>query len=359
MAKIFLSLVLCVCLTACGEQKIVNNIRLVHTIGYDMAGANIKGTVLMGDYKKQGEDDILLLDTVSNSEFDLMPRLNTKTEDPIEYGQLGVVLFGKKFSKRGVALIMKNLCGDPNISSRMHLAVADMDATELLEITRQSKNSYFLSDLIEQNVKKGNLPRNNLQISLFNFYGKGRDMYLPHLSQERGNVKIDGLALFRKDKYITKINIRDALLLKLLIENAKNGSFLVPLGESKDPQNDFILLKFLDTNVKFKLEKREPTPSISLHLKMDTQIKYVPNKMSLQSNEEISIFEKRMAAYFEQEIQRLISFAKNNNVDPIGLGDFVRSKSEKWSSSDFQEKYSKLETHVDVEFKVIQSAYIH
>jgi hypothetical protein len=49
--------------------------------------------------------------------------------------------------------------------------------------------------MIEQNMRNGNLPLMNLHESLFNYYGEGRDMFLPYFKIDHGEVIIDGLAL--------------------------------------------------------------------------------------------------------------------------------------------------------------------
>lgn len=355
LAKIFTVIIFCVFITACSGQKFADKINLVQTIGLDIAGNGVKTTILSGSYKKKGEAEVQLLDTVSNSLYDMMPRLNTKTKDPIEIGQLNMVLYGKKFAENGIEASLHSLCHDAKISARVQLGVADLDASELLEIAKKSQESFLLSDMIEQNIKYGNLPRNNFHISLFNYYGDGRDPFLPLFKIERGKIKIDGLALFRNDKYITKIGIRDSYLLKILIENSKNGSYMVPVTGSNQRRDHFILLRNIDSKAKYTVNRLEPLPAVSIDLKLVSQIARFPPWMDLTSEDQISQLNKTICAYLEDEIQKLFALCKKNKVDPVGLGDLIRSKSKTWNAQAFQETYPALETKVKVTLDIVQT----
>lgn len=352
MAKIFPVIILCIFIAACSEQKIANKIKLVQTIGLDIVGNNVKSTVLIGNYRKKGETQIQFLDTESTSFFDSMPRLSTKTKDPIEYGQLKMVLFGKKFAMKGIEAALHTLGRDTIISNRLQLGVADLDASELLEVSKNYQESFLLSDMIEQNIKYGNLPQNNLHISLFNFYGEGRDVFLPHFKLDSAEIKIDGLALFRNDKYITKIGIKDTYLLKILIENSKNGSYMVPIKGPNDQPDHFILLKNIGSTAKYAVNSFAPIPSVSIDVKLDARISRFPSWLDVHSEDQTLQLKRTISAYFEDEIQKLLSLCKINKVDPVGLGDFIRSKSKTWNAEAFQKTYPEMETKVTVKLNI-------
>ncbi|MBM7563985.1 Ger(x)C family spore germination protein [Paenibacillus sacheonensis] len=363
--KIFLVIILCTVLSACTDQKIVNQICLVHAISFDTVAKGKKTAVLISHFKEQGKTDLEVLHTESKSYLSL-PRLNTQTNDPLERGQMRMVLFGKTSAEKGIGTVIHHLLRDPKFSSRLQLGVVERDASELLEITTKTQEPFFLSDMIEQNMRNGNLPLMNLHVSLFNYYGEGRDMFLPYFKIGRegaagsgghGEVKIDGLALFRSDRMITEISLKDAFLLKMLIQNSKNGSYTVPLaGKASNNTNnqgeDFILLRSMHSKANYMVNNVHLIPSISIRLKLVTELQNVPDWVDVRSEEQLTRLEKTMGSYLKKEIEKFLSRLKENKVDPVGLGDLIRSRSKNWNAQDFEKIYQEIKTTVSVQVKI-------
>ncbi|MEF3305824.1 Ger(x)C family spore germination protein [Paenibacillus sp. GYB003] len=184
MKTTFLFIVLCTCMTACGNPRVVNNIKLVQTVGYDAVESGVRNAALIANYE-EGKSKLEFFVTESNSVYDSLPRLRTKLDFPDEYGQLRMTLFGETFARKGIKIVTDAMARHPVVSSRMHLGVADRDALEMLNVTENKRDPYYLSDMIENNSKGGNLPMTNLHVTLFNLYGEGRDVFLPHFTMER------------------------------------------------------------------------------------------------------------------------------------------------------------------------------
>ncbi|WP_239633805.1 Ger(x)C family spore germination protein [Paenibacillus sp. H1-7] len=355
MAKIVLLVACCLLIASCSKTKIVNKIELIQTIGVDLSGKSVKSTMLAGNYKKKGESGVQLLGTKSDTNLDMMSRINAQTRNPIEYGQLRMLLYGKEYSRKGIADMMQNLCHDSKLSTRMQLGVTDKEASDILAAVAQSEESYFLSDMIEHHIKNGTLPHNNLQIALFNYYGKGRDLFLPYLKLTEGKIVVDGLALFKDDKYVTKINMQEAFLLKMLIENSDNGTYLASIRATEQQSASPVLLHSISSKVKYSLNRLHPQPSLSVLVHMDAQIKYVPDWIDPTSSAHRSMLENELGSYFEQVLQALLSLCKKHNVDPAGLGDFVRSRSIRWNEQEFQASYPQMQTQVTVKLKIVET----
>lgn len=356
MAKRWSVILLCAFVSACGDQRIINRIELVETVSFDNAGDGIKSSILVDRYKERARAEVKLITTLSNSSYDIIPRLNTKSNNTVEVGQLGMILFGKRYSEGGIGSQIESLNRDPKISSRLQFGVADRDATETMKLIEKCQSPFYLSEMVEQNIKNGNLPAMNLHVHLFNYYGEGRDLFLPYFVVERGEVKIDGLALFRDDRMITVIGIRDAFLFKILHRNSKNGSHLVPLDGrfSEQKHQAFVLLRNVHSSAKYGLVRTSPDPSISIRLKLEAEVQDAPDSIHLNSEKHLARLEETISTYFQEEIERLISVCQANRVDPIGFGDFLRSRSKTWSPQAFDKIYPTLRTTVSVDFKIVQ-----
>lgn len=355
LRKSFLPMMLCVCLTACGNATIVNKISLVQTVGYDSDGNGVRSAALIADYETKGAAALRLFETHSNTVLDTFPRINTKTNFPIEYGQMRMVIFGDSFARQGIEPVISSLSRSYKSSLRMHIGVADRDAADILNVKDNRQRQYFLSDMIAQNRKNGNIPSTNLYITLFNYYNEGRDPYLPYFILERGEVKIDGLALFQHDKFKTSIGIKEAFVLKLLLENSKNGSYTVPVRGPNQKREEFILIQSIRSNADYAVIGIGPPASVSIRVKMDVKVRDVPQWLDLASQDQLVWLEKIIATHFEQEIRQLVSLCQRYRVDPLGLGDRIRSRSAKWDAQDFLDHYEALNTTVSVKATIIQT----
>ncbi|MFD2614820.1 Ger(x)C family spore germination protein [Paenibacillus gansuensis] len=356
MLRLAAAAALCLVVTSCGTERTINKVMLVHTLGYDVTGSKVKGSVLLGDYRKKGEVDATLLQTEAESEFEILPKLNAKTKSPIEIGQLGVIVFGSEFSRsHGVSTTMKNLCRDTRISTNMKLAVAEHEAFDLMKAAKSFQDAYLLSDMINQNMTHGNLPYQNLHLSLFQYYGPGRDMFLPHIVLDEKEPMVDGLALFRGDKYVTKINMNESLLIKMLTENARNGTYAVSLkltGSKKIP----LLIQVVSSKTRYDAV-REPKEAISIHLSLQVRIEEIPKHTEYRSSGLISDLEKKLAVYFEDEIGKILKKCREHKVDPVGLEDQYNRKVLKAHAGTKKENPSAFQTDVTVDVNIIRTGF--
>ncbi|MFJ8268275.1 hypothetical protein [Peribacillus asahii] len=92
-----------------------------------------------------------------------------------------MVLFDKHFAKKGVAEALISLSKDPTAGSRMQIDIADPSAQEILTSSEKVQLPFHISEKINHNIEKGNLPKMNLNVLLNHFYTEGRDGYLPYI----------------------------------------------------------------------------------------------------------------------------------------------------------------------------------
>ncbi|TCN01066.1 Ger(x)C family germination protein [Paenibacillus sp. BK033] len=354
-SKAFLIIVLCALLSACGDTNVVNSIKFVQTIGYDAVENGVTSSAIIANYEEQGKSKLEFYVTESKSIYDSMPKLNMKLDFPIEYGQLRMALFGERFARKGIKTAIESLIRDPKISSRTHLGVADREALKILNIKENRNDPYFMSDMIEQNIRYGNLPRINLHLTFFDFYGSGRDFFLPHFTVERDELKLDGIALFKEDKFKTKIGIKDSFLMKLLMENSLNGSIMVPVTGSDQAGDEFFLMNSIHSKTRYKVIQTGPPASIAIKVKLEAQVKDVPQWIDLTSKEQIALLESCIETYCQNEIRKFIALLQSNDVDPLGLGDLIRSRTKDWDPQAFQRHYKELSTTVSVTARIIRT----
>ncbi len=343
-------------LAACGEQAIVSEVMLVQAVGFDASEKGEATVAMVPHYKKDGEADIELLRADSLSHFDMIPRMNAKADGALEYGQLGFALFGEAFAKKGVGEVLDSFCKDPKIATRMMLAVTEGTAAETMERAKRHKESAYMTDMAAQNVRSGNLPSANLHLLLFSYFGEGRDMYMPYFRLKDGEPEIAGTALFRGDRLAGRIGFRDSFLLKLLVEDGKNGSLLIPVRVGTgDRERRYVAVQTIRSKAKYEVKRLRPVPSVAIRVEVEALARKTPGGIDLASVEALERLEREGAAYIEREIEALLAYCKERRVDPAGLGDRVRSRDRRWNERDFQASYPSVRTDVSVDLRIFQT----
>ncbi|ALS25234.1 MULTISPECIES: Ger(x)C family spore germination protein [Paenibacillus] len=338
-------------LTGCTSQRIVDKIQVIQGIGYDVVDDKIKGTVIYPIFEEKGKSRLKIYETESNSYHDILPRLNSKSAFPIEIGQLRMILFGSTFAKRGIDKVLYSYSRDPVAGSRIQIGVAEHLADDFLLRSKEENVPFHLSNKIVHNIQKGNLPATNLHVFLARLYAEGMDPYLPYFIMEKNQIKIDGLALFRKGKFIRPISLRQSFILKTLLDGAKNASYQIDIKNKGVMQ-----LKNLSAKVHFTIVQTDPIPKIAIDLTMDTEIKDVPPGTLLTGTKNLRDLEKLIGKHFNDDIRNLISLFQKHRTDPLGLGDLVRTKSRNWDYKRFQDEiYPQLKTEVNTKVNIIQT----
>ncbi|NHN34947.1 Ger(x)C family spore germination protein [Paenibacillus agricola] len=348
---------LIVFLTGCTlHTKIIDKIQIIQDLALDLQEGKIKGTVIYPRFEEKGKVKLNIYRTESDSYHDIFPRLSTKSPYPIETGKLSLVLFGKELANQGINEYIENLSREPHTASRIQLGIAMDKAGALLELSKNVNVPFHLSNKIEHNIEVGNLPRMNLHLFLERFYSLGRDPFLPYFITEEDEVKIDGLALLKEGKYVTNINMRDSLLLKMLLEGNQNGNYKIKINENN--LEGFILLKNLDSKTKYTVNKIAPIPDISIDVTLKCQIQEAMPELDFTNIQGVLKAEKIINEHITQAMENLISLLKKNKVDPLRLGDRVRAKSRNWDNDQFQKVYPDLKTTVHINVDILQTGII-
>ncbi|ANS74574.1 hypothetical protein AWM70_08230 [Paenibacillus yonginensis] len=355
VSALFLLLLAPLC--SCGTPTVINRIKLIQAAGYDLKGQEeeIRVSALVGDYKEKEKTNVQLMEERSSNSFDMIPVLSEESNDPIQYGQMRMMVFGQDYAKRGIGPVLNILARDVKISSRLKLAVSSSTATELFKACENTQEPLYLMRMIEQNSKYANLPIQNLHKTLYNYYDEGRDLFLPSFKVDaEQQPRIDGLALFDGDRWIGKVGNDQALWLKILIEDAKNGSFVIPIPHSSARVDKVALIRFASSRTTFKASSISKPLGLNVHIEGQVIVKNIPGDLKLVNKVEVEKLEDEMEQYVAARIDRFIRYCCSKHIDPAGIGDFFRSTDRKWNPQAFYAVYPSLTPKVTVHLKIIQ-----
>ncbi|MFC5451479.1 Ger(x)C family spore germination protein [Paenibacillus aestuarii] len=352
-----LFLVMSILLASCSNRQVINQIELVQTAGFDLDNKEVLSSALIGEYNEKEKTSVKLLKATSNNSYDMIQLLNLKSNYPIKYGQMRMMLFGEAYATHNIGPLLKYLAQDVSISGNLNLAVSKNKASELLAATIPTHDPLFLMKMIIQNSDTANLPHTDLQTTLFNFFDEGRDMYLPLLSWDANKkTLVEGIVLFKDDKdgkLILQKGNEEALWLKMLVENSKNGTFMYPLDDANNENENFALVQIMESKTNFtsKPVQADPRRIYALDININAKLQIKGGLPHTENNP----LQNKLETYISGKMEHFIQSCLSANIDPVGFGSFFRSKIRGWNASEFYEVYPSMKTNVITKVQIVKA----
>ncbi|MGE7606104.1 Ger(x)C family spore germination protein [Peribacillus frigoritolerans] len=342
-------------MTACGvEKQILEDILIAEVVGYDDAeDKKIKGTVVVS-VPQPGEEADLGKEVYEAESHDIKAarqQENAKTPYPIVGGRLTVILYGEELASKGLNDYVDTYRRDPMVGRDLYLAVVHGKAEDVVKMEPKliKTPGVQVKELIEQNIRT-NLPDVDLHRYLYACHGKGIDPVLPLLETAGDQIRVRGIALFKKDRYIGKyIPYGDGFLYKVLSENFKLGSY-----EIKWKENDFTDINNVESRVHYHISNANQSPKARIEVKMKASLLEVQG-YDLGKAVDLKKIEARAEHVIGKKLNEMVTLFQQNNIDPLALGDHAKSKTRNFDQKHWEEAYPDIPIEVDLDIEMIQT----
>lgn len=351
LKKYLLFLFIPVLLVGCVEKEIIDDVNIEMGLGFDLKGEKqIEGTILIPVFNPDKKIGNFTFNDTASSTRDLLQEIQRKSAQPIVTGSLAISVFGEDMAKHGIIELIDSFERDPAIGARVYLVVGEGSAKEILSGNYGNRgNAVHLTDLLTHNTETLNLPRTNLHDFLSDFYQKGIDPYLPILKKNNDVIDITGIALFKDEKMVDKIPADKMFYFKLLTDKISEGAFKGAIGK------DEIAIKDIHSKHKFKLTKRNPH-SITIEIKVKGVIREYTGKMITPAI--ITKIEKDLEESVNKECSTLIASFQEQGIDPLGFGEFLRSKTRGFDFKKWEDDYKNMTVHIKADAKITELGII-
>jgi spore germination protein len=265
-------------------------------------------------------------------------------------GKLSVVLFGKDKAANGLAKELNVILRNAQYSRKMYLAVVDGRAKKLLEghFSSKDEKGIFLYNLFETNTRGGLLPSQNLHEFEYSLVGKGMDPFLPLLKLQNDKVVITGMALFKDDKYVVSINEKQMRMMKLLVSNTKHGVFEVKLDDGS-----YLSIDNIGSKVSYRVNKGTKMTNVMINLVINGKVR--DSREVRFPNQKLQRIKDSLENDLHTTGLDLIKLFKEEGIDPLGLGDFVRSKTRNWNEEEWKKVYPTLKVGLYVKVNLTET----
>ncbi|MDQ0219893.1 Ger(x)C family spore germination protein [Peribacillus cavernae] len=321
--------------------RILDEISMPTAIGYDYAGKNkVKVTYTSTIYKPDKSMETTTLSAKDEISKETLSKIQKKSVGYVVTGKYEVIVYSKKLARHGIENYIDTLQRDPSISENLYLTVVDDEAKKILDKQYGVEDTgMYISKLIEHNTENGVLPRMNLHFFLGDYYSKVRDPFLPLLEQDGEDVNIKGVALFKGGRYVKTLRQDQLFTFRALIEKVTLGNFKVKLSSS-----EYASIEGIRTRHRYHVRngKKEPEIDIDLYVKGNIR-EYQGKKLDERKSKKI---EKKVEEKLEKQATSMIRSFQKSNIDPLGLGRQVRSRTRDFSNKKWREQYSDVKVNV-------------
>jgi len=352
MRRMIWAAVISLLLTACANQEVVNQTSLPIVGGLDRASDHQMELTYVLQTFKAGDPAAasdLVISRKGRTRETMIDSMQLQLNRPINKSKTSLFLFGEKMAISGLGDELDVILRDARSTRRMYWGVVDGTAKELLQgdFGTNAGKGMFLQSLLEHNTKLGFLPERTIHHFEYALLGQGIDPFLPLLRYADGKVALIGLALFKDDKYVASLNVEQMILMKLLLERTKGGSLQVEFEKGR-----YVTVKNMSSAAHYKLTKDRGRPGVNIVLNVKAAV------TDLQSEEDTANMGDQIRAALEKDLEKtgneMLRMFQKEGIDPLGLGDFARSKSRGWKEDSWKAAYPEAKLNMIAKVELLE-----
>lgn len=319
---------------------------LLVTYAYPVIGAAAKGSV----------------DVISTkSSLVRGSRINLRLVAPklIEGGKTQQILISDSLAKNGIHDLLEIYQRDETLPAIAYVVIVEGSPEDLLkkanEFKTKPKVSFYLYQLLYDNVRLSNIPNTKVFDFDINFFAPGLDPIAPMIKTENELIKIVGCALFSGDKMTGKLENKQVNILLGLMDQLKNTDFIFtdPTFKDKDGDKKGVAVNLLKFKRKIKFDfDEEGKPIVEINLKYRCNVDEFEwdDTMEIKVQEDL---EKKFGEELTSINNEIIKKLQEANCDPIGIGNMIRAKYyDYWKSIDWKEMYKEAKITAKVEVEI-------
>lgn len=230
-------------------------------------------------------------------------------------------------SEYGLWQHLDTLIRDPTVSEQVKFVIVNGEAGELLQKNFRAfpRTGKYIDRLIEKESKGQTIPETTLYSFTRDYYDDGIDPVAPIIKDDGESIIVDGIGIFRGDKYVGKINPKDSLIFAFLRNSFKQGEISIDLSEGAE-ENETVMLNSLNSKKKIEVV-HTPTgrPNIVIHVKVKASVQEYTGDLKLSEEADRRKLEQEISEVTSKQADRLVTYMQQRNADSLGIGTFVRN----------------------------------
>jgi Ger(x)C family germination protein len=262
-----------------------------------------------------------------------------------------VYVISEDFARGGLHEMIDILVHNPEINDRAFMTVCRGKAEDILKykIEGYANSTEFIEGMIK-NSKYFNFfaPQYTMMDLIVRMDAEGRNTILPYIEIKEKGLEITGIAVFKQDKMVAKLDIKEARIVNLLRENKVQGMLDIQKGPKE------YINYYVESKRKIKCYKEGGKFKFVINLNLKGTI--VSNELYKNFNKDPKVlkeFTKEMESSIKKTCEDFINKSKGEyKMDFLDLGRIAAAKYGRESGVDWNKVICESKIEVNVKVKV-------
>ncbi len=353
-------------LTGCWNYQELNEYAIVTGMAVDFKNDKYEVSFLIanGNKSEQEQAKTSLLSGQGETIYNAIKDISLASPKELYISHLSVVIISEEVARNGISNLLDYLLREPQAHQNFYLLVSkDTKASNILSIL--SPLSDYPSQNIASNISNTSKLQGKISDASFNLFiekylstgfepimnsitivgdvKEGQSADSQDKTKQDAYTKLDSLAIFKKDKFVTWATQEESIGIDLILGEIKNVYFNVPCEDS------FAVTVSNDYEVKYKVDKDK----IKVIAKAEGTLREVDCKINLEKETDIHKLEKSAEQEMKKYIVEAIYLAKQNRTDIFGFGSLYYKKypNQYNKIKDWNNFFVTLPIEIETEFK--------
>ncbi len=367
-----LFLLLSLLLTGCLPKNYLEQLGIITAVGYDkLENDKLRGSMVINQFSSTSPTTSQVIISEATTSKGLRLNADTKTSHKLVSGQVRLEIYGRDIAKSGLERYMDTLSRDAKVSDMGYLAIADNQATELMNSSNAEDApniGTYMQRLLEKSIHRQIIPNCTLHEFNHMYFDVGVDPVLPLLNLENNKVVIKGLALFNEDSFVYELPEDDIYKLMILKNEFSDGQFQLQLEKDKfeDDQKETskeefnkgpLLVSFHEINSKTAISPKQGEPAQqTVNIKMEARLLELSKNIDLKQKKVLDKIEREVEKELKKQLEELIEQLKEDEIDPVGFGRTYNSKNRtnRLTEKKWRDTIPNLNVDIHVKFKLLR-----
>lgn len=358
MKKISFIIIISIMLSGCYDMRPVEELGIIVGLGYDVENPGM-------NYKYKDTSETFIFKGEKKIEHDTLSGKNkaiytTKHEVQSKFNKkwiLGteiVYLIGQGRAEYGIKDLIDALIRDPERRVVAGIAVSKPQAESIYKMKpiEYSTMAEEIRGILNFSSRENFFtPKVEIPEFLQMYYQEGRKIVIPYMDEVDGRIQITGLALFKEDKMINKVDLDEAMLINLL-RNTGGKSYLAV----NSPETNEYYVAYFTSKVKVKVSKEyeKLKYDVFVNLSGDLKVDTVDKKMIIakEVKEIQEVFSKNVETRLNSEVKKM---QKEYKTDWLDFGKYAVAKYGRQGTYASDETFcnANIDVHVNTKISAI------
>lgn len=354
MKKIILLLIILLPCTGCSYVEL-NDLAIVSAVGIDYENNNFNLTAQimdMEDSENSSSAKALIYEASGETISTAIRNFAIRYPKTVYFGHLEVIIISKDAIEQKLEDIFDYFMRSTEVRSSGFVAITNNEKAEDILNPKEEKNSSFPAEDIKSSLmvaskRNGTVREITLEEFVSDYLKEGKDPVVPLIKTTNtdplasSKIIIENMVPLKKMKVLTPLSKEESIAYNMI----NNSFYDVTINTKYNNKLIGTVIYNPNSSIDVKLENNKL--KVTININIESKLYEIEQKINLAKGNNQDKIKDEVSKELKNYVLKLINYAKNNNVDILGIGNNIYKNYYK----DYQ-KYQKKNLYEEASFKI-------